>query len=121
MLEKLTLRTVALIVGGLIIAGLILFTLSQCQKRRSEASQARVERSQAQAASNSAADAVNTVAASGEAQAASEELGRKNAQDIQGAEGAKVPAGAGVNAAGRAALCKRKAYQNEPMCKGARP
>jgi hypothetical protein len=76
-----------------------------------------VERSQAEAASNSAADAINTVTGVGSNQAASEDLGRTNERDIRAAEGANERVGAGVNAAGRAALCKRAAYRDDPKCK----
>jgi len=119
-LTNISMRVVGLIVGGLILLGLVLFTFHQCSKQRSQAAQARVERSQAEAASNSAADAINAVTGVGSNQAASEELGRANEKDIRAAQGAGDRVGAGVNAAGRAALCKRKAYTNDPKCKGVR-
>jgi hypothetical protein len=75
-----------------------------------------MERSQAAAASNSAAYAIGTVAASGEAAAASEQLTRSNENTIRAAQGAGDKVGAGVNTAGRAALCKRKAYRDDPKC-----
>lgn len=118
-LANLSARVIAMIVGALLIVGLLLFGVKQCQDKRNMAAQGRVERSQAEAASNSAADAVNAVSASGEAQAASEELSRTNERDIRSAEGANAKVGAGVNAAGRAALCRRAAYRNDPACKGA--
>lgn len=109
-------RIIAMIVAGVLILALLLFGLSECSKRRSQAAQARVERSQADAAANSAADAVNTVARSGEAAAASEELSRSNEREIRNAEGADARVGAGVNTAGLRALCKRAAYKNDPRC-----
>lgn len=112
-------RLIAMIVGGIVLLLLLGVTLNQCSKRRSEAAQARVERSQAEAASNSAADAIGSVARSGEATAASEEMTRTSEREIRAAEGAGERVGAGVNAAGRSALCRREAYRNDPKCKGA--
>jgi ABC-type protease/lipase transport system fused ATPase/permease subunit len=109
-------KLVAIIVGALVLVAVVGLTVRSCDKRRSQAAQARVERSQAEAASNSAADAINTVTGVGTNQAASEDLGRTNERDIRAAEGANARVGAGVNAAGRAALCKRAAYRGDPKC-----
>jgi hypothetical protein len=43
---------------------------------------------------------------------------RQNDRDIRAADGAAVKIGPGVDAAGRAALCRRAAYRNDPKCKG---
>jgi biopolymer transport protein ExbB/TolQ len=110
-------RLIAMVVGAILIIVLASFALAQCQKRRSEAAQSRVERSQAEAASNSAADAIGTVAASGKAEAASEELTRSNERDIRNAEGAGDSVKPAVRDAGIAALCRRKAYANDPRCR----
>jgi ABC-type protease/lipase transport system fused ATPase/permease subunit len=113
-------KLIAIVVGALVLVAVVGLTVRSCDKRRSQAAQARVERSQAEAASNSAADAINTVTGVGSNQAASEDLGRTNERDIRAAEGANERVGAGVNAAGRAALCKRAAYRDDPKCKGLR-
>lgn len=109
-----------LIVGaaGLIfVVLLIVFGVSQCDKRRSAAAQSRVERSQADAASNSAAEAINTVASAGKRESDSEELTRSNEKDIRNAPGAQDRVNYGVNAAGLRALCLRDAYRNDPRCR----
>lgn len=111
-------RLVVIVVGAIVLILAVSLTVRSCDKRRSQAAQARVERSQAEAASNSAADAIATVTRSGEASAASEELSRQNERDIRAAEGADARVGAGVNAAGLKALCKRAAYRDDPRCKG---
>jgi ABC-type protease/lipase transport system fused ATPase/permease subunit len=111
-------KLIAIVLGALVLVAIVGLTVRSCDKRRSQAAQARVERSQAEAASNSAADAINTVTGVGTNQAASEDLGRTNERDIRAAEGAGERVGAGVNAAGRAALCKRAAYRDDPKCKG---
>jgi hypothetical protein len=114
-------RTIALILGAILIMGVIGFGLNQCQKRRSEAAQGRVDTAQAGAASNSAADAINTVSRTGEREAASEGLTRSNEREIRGAEGAGERVKPGVDYAGRAALCRREAYRNDPKCKVMKP
>lgn len=112
-------RLIAMIAAAVLIVVLLGFGLRQCQKQRNAASQARVDASQAAAASNSAADAINTVSAAGGREAASEGLTRSNERDIRAAEGAGDKVKPGVDTAGRAALCRREAYRNDPRCKGA--
>jgi hypothetical protein len=110
-------EVVGLVVGAIVIAGLAFLLLSQCEKNRSLGAQTKVEQGQAGAASNSAADAVNTATGVGANAAASEELGRKNSEEIHAAPGANDRVNAGVDAAGRAALCRRAAYREDPKCK----
>lgn len=111
-------RVIGYIVGGLLLFGLIAFSLYQCDKRRDQAAQSRVERGQAGAASESAKDAIGTVSEAGRREAASEELTSSNEREIRGADGANERIGPGVDYAGRAALCRREAYRNDPKCKG---
>lgn len=85
---------------------------------RSERAQARVDRGQVAAATASAGDAVNTVGQAADREAASEALTRANERDIKAAPGAEVQVSRQVDAAGRAALCRREAYRNQPQCKG---
>jgi ABC-type protease/lipase transport system fused ATPase/permease subunit len=110
-------RLIGMIAGLIALVAISALTVRSCDKRHARAAQSRVERSQAQAASNSAADAIGTVARSGEASAASEDLTRSNGEQIRAADGANQKVGAGVDAAGRAALCRRQAYANDPKCK----
>lgn len=117
MIERLGARAIAAIILGVFVVGLLVFGVRQCEKRRSQASQSRVEHSQAEAASNSAADAIGTVARSGESERASEDLTRSNEKDIRNAQGANERVGAGVDVAGRRALCLRDAYRNRPECR----
>lgn len=112
-------RTIAMIVGVLILIVAVSVFLSQCEKRRNEAAQGRVDSGQAGAAANSAADAINTVSEAGEREAASEDLTRTNERDIRAAEGAGDKVRPGVNNAGLKALCARQTYRNDPRCKGA--
>jgi ABC-type protease/lipase transport system fused ATPase/permease subunit len=112
-------KLIATVVAVIVLVLVVGLTVRSCDKRRSQAAQERVERSQSEAAANSAADAIEAVTRSGEATAASEELSRENERDIRAAEGASVKVGSGVDAAGRAALCKRAAYRNDPKCKRA--
>ena len=108
-----------IIIAGLAIVLIfaLLFALSQCDKRRSQGAQSRVERSQADAQSNSSMDAIATQGAAAGRERASEDLTRSNDRDIRASEGAGDQVKPGVDAAGRAALCKREAYRNDPKCK----
>jgi predicted lipid-binding transport protein (Tim44 family) len=116
MMPALSARIIAMIVGALLLIGLIAFGVTQCQKRQSQASQSRVDKGQAGAASDSAKDAIGTVSSAGQREAGSEELTRSNEREIRGAEGAGERIGPGVDYAGRAALCRRAAYANDPKC-----
>jgi ABC-type protease/lipase transport system fused ATPase/permease subunit len=116
-LANLSARVIGIAVAVLALILIVGFTVLSCDKRRSEAAQARVEHSQAQAAATSAADAINAVEASGEASRASEELTRNNSEEIHAAPGANDRVNAGVDAAGRAALCRRAAYRDDPKCR----
>jgi hypothetical protein len=117
-MTNVSIRIVLYIAGVLIAIGAIVGLTRSCDKRHNQAAQERVEDSQAGAATNSAADAIGTVQRSSEASAASEEMTRQNDRDIRAADGAAVKIGPGVDAAGRAALCRRAAYRNDPKCKG---
>lgn len=110
-------RLIATIIGGVLIIALLIFGVSECSKRKNQAAQSRVDSAQAGAASNSAADAIGTVSEAGKREAGSEELTRSNEREIRAAEGAAERVKPGVDYAGRAALCKRVAYQNDPKCK----
>jgi hypothetical protein len=78
--------------------------------------EARLSRNQAEAAAESGADAVNTVGEAGEREAAGDALTRENNQEIRNAPGADAPVSAEAGAAGLAALCRRRAYRDEPRC-----
>lgn len=109
-------KLIAMIVGAILLIIVGALTVRSCDKRHSQAAQSRVERSQAEAQANSAADAINTVSAAGRSEAASEDLTRSNEQQIRAAEGADDKVNPKVRDAGIAALCRRKAYANDPRC-----
>lgn len=109
-------RTIVVILGIILIAVLAYAVPSCMEKRRSAATQARVEVGQKGAALDSAKDAIDVTARSGERETASEAMTADNARDIRGAEGARERVQAPVDAAGRRALCRRKAYENDPKC-----
>ena len=114
-------RLLFFILGVILLVVATVWFVQSCDSRRNKGAQSRVDTSQQGAATNSAADAINTVTGVGSNQAASEELGRDNERDIRAAEGANSKIGAGVSAAGIRALCKRKAYADDPKCKEMRP
>ncbi|MEA1071296.1 hypothetical protein [Sphingomonas sp. LY160] len=109
-------RTIAVIVG-LVLMALAFTIIPGCVREwRSERAQSRVDNAQAGAAQTSAGEAINTVAASGQSEAASEDLTRSNERDIRSADGAGERVGAPVDLAGRRALCRRAAYATDPRC-----
>jgi hypothetical protein len=111
-----------LLIAVVALAALVVFAgPAACNKIRSMAAQGRVDHAQAGAASNSAADAIGTVARSGEASAASEDLTRSNGEQIRAADGANQKVGAGVDAAGRAALCRRAGLRQRSEMQGSKP
>jgi hypothetical protein len=112
-----TTRIIAMLVGALLIIGILIFGVRQCQLRHSEAAQGRVNASQAEAASNSAADAIGTVEAAGARETASEALTRENQRNIMAADGADTPVNPAVWDQGIIALCKRESYANDIRCR----
>jgi hypothetical protein len=116
-IPTLSTKLIAMIVGALLIVGLLIFGVRQCEQRRNAASQARVEQSQAGAAQQSAKDAIEAVGASAARETASEAMTRENEANIRAAEGADAPVNPAVRDAGIAALCQRKAYANDPRCR----
>lgn len=121
MLEQLSARVIAIIVGVIALVLIVGFTVRSCDKRHARAAQSRVERSQAQAASNSAADAIATVARSGEDSAASEDLTRSNEKDIRNAKGSNAAVDPAARDSGLRALCLRRAYRDDPKCRVLKP
>lgn len=110
-MPKLTARLIAYVVGGLLIVGLILFTLNQCQSRKTADKQAEVSKGQAGAAIESGAEAVNTaanVAASDDATDA--QVAAAQAEIAAAAKGQK-------GAAAKRAACRFRAYANTSQCR----
>jgi flagellar biosynthesis/type III secretory pathway M-ring protein FliF/YscJ len=120
-LANISLRVVGIIVAVIAAVLIVGFTVKSCDKRRAQAAQSRLERAQGDAQANSAADAVNTISRSGEAQAASEELTRKNEQEIRNAKGAGDAVDPAVRDAGIRSLCRRAAYRDSERCRLLKP
>lgn len=116
-MERLPWRLIGLIAALIALIVIPALVVRSCDARHSKAAQTRIEQSQAGAASNSAADAINAVAASGGREAASEDLTRSNDRDIRAAQGSGDKVNPAARDAGLSALCKRKAYANDPRCK----
>lgn len=110
MLEQLTGRAVAIIVGVVLLVGLVLLLLNQCQSTKTAKKQNEVSQGQAGAAIGSGAEAVNTaanVAASDDATDA--QVAAARAEIAAAAKGQK-----GV--AAKRAACKFKSYRDTPQC-----
>lgn len=108
-------RLIAMIVGGLVLVGLILFTLNQCQSRKTADKQAEVSKGEAEAAIGSGAVAIDT---------ASKVIASDDATDAQVAVAqAEIAAAAKgqKGAAAKRAACKFKSYRDSPQCSDVRP
>lgn len=101
-------------VGALVIVLALWWAYSALT--RDAKTEARLGRNQAEAAAQSGSDAVNTVGKAGEREAASNDLTRTNSEEIHNAEGADARVAPAADAAGRASLCRRSAYRNDPKC-----
>lgn len=108
-------RMIAYIVGGLLFVLLILFTLNQCQSRKTADKQAEVSKGEAEAAIGSGAVAIDT---------ASKIIASDDATDAQVAAAQAVIAAAAEGQKGAAAkreACRFKAYRDTPQCKESTP
>lgn len=111
-------RIIAAIFMVVLVLAAVLLGPAACQKIRSLEAQGRMNKEQGAGFTNSASDAVETTGAAGKRETGSEELTRTNERDIMNADGAGDKINPATNRAGRTALCKRIAYQNDPQCKG---
>lgn len=108
-------RVIAMIVGGLVLLGVIVFGVNQCQSRKTADKQAEVSKGQAGASIDSGVVAVETasrIATSDDATDA--QVAAAKAEIAAAAEGQK-------GAAAKRAACRFKAYANSPQCKEPTP
>ena len=115
--RTIALRTLALIVGIIVLGLLALYIPSCMQKQRSVAAQTRLDVEQGKAAVASGKDASDAQASVNRNEVASETLGRENERSIRDAEGSNAVVAAPVNDAGLRALCSRKSYANTERCR----
>jgi FtsZ-interacting cell division protein ZipA len=112
MLERLSARVIAYIVGGVLLVGIVLFGLNECRAKQTAKKQAEVSQGEAGASISSGAAAVNTVGAVTVNDAATDAAVAQGQADIHSApEGQK-------SAATKRAACRLRAYQDTPQCKG---
>lgn len=78
--------------------------------------EAKLGRNQAGAAAESGSEAVNTVGRAGDREAGDDALTRDNEREIRDAEGSDAPVATPARDAGLAALCRRRAYADDPRC-----
>lgn len=110
-------RTVAIVVGVIIIAILALSVPSCLAKQRAERAQARADKEMSRSAIESGRDAVNTVSAANDRERDIEGITRENDKEIRNAEGANATVGRGVGDAGLDSLCRRSAYRDSERCR----
>jgi FtsZ-interacting cell division protein ZipA len=111
MLEKLSVRGIAMIVGAVLLVGIILFGLDQCRSRQTASKQNEVSHEQGSASVHAGADAMNTVSNVEANDAATDAAVAQGQAAIRNApEGQK-------GAATKSALCQLKTYRDTPQCK----
>lgn len=108
-------RTIALIVGAILLVLLVSFALNQCQSRKTAEKQAEVSKGEAEAAIGSGVVAIDT---------ASKVIASDNATDAQVAAAQAEIAAAAEGQKGKAAkraACRFKAYKDTPQCQEPKP
>lgn len=104
-------KLIAIIVGGLLLIGLLAFTVTQCSSRKTAGKKAEVAEGQAGASIAAGEEAVATAA---------NIIASDNATDAQvAAAQAEIAAAAKgqKGAVAKRAACRFKAYANSPQCK----
>lgn len=115
-MPKFTPKLIGLIVLGIIILLLVTCGPAACNRIRSLSAQNKVDTAQHGALMNSAGDAINTQGAVNDNSMASEELSRRNAEEIRNAHGADTRLDPDLDAALVRAFCRRTSARNDPKC-----
>lgn len=112
-------RAVAAIALFIVILLMIAVALAitRCSSGRQQLAQGRVDSAQHGAQAESAADAVNTVSAADAREMASEDVSRRNEEEIRNAEGSNGAVNPAARDAGLRSLCRRAAYRDNAKCK----
>lgn len=108
-------RTIALVIGAVLLVLLIAFGMNQCQSRKTANKQAEVSKGEAEAAIGSGAVAIDT---------ASKVIASDDATDAQVAAAQAEIAAAANGQKGKAAkraACRFKAYRDTPACQEPKP
>lgn len=116
MIERLSARVIAIIVGAGLLLLVAAFFLHQWQNARTNAAKARLSTNQAQAGAMNAKDAIGATGAVSARQQASDDLTRSNADEIHHAKGADAPVDPAATAAGLRSLCRRASAAGDPKC-----
>jgi hypothetical protein len=118
---NLSARLIALIVAVVALILIVLAAFHFYEKSRSQGAQSRVNAGQQGAFQNSSVDAVSTISNAAANEAASDELTRKNEEDIRNAKGSSAAVDPAARDAGLRALCLRGAYRDDPKCRVFKP
>lgn len=111
MMPTLSTRLITMIVGALLIVGMVVFGVRQCEMRKSAGKQAEVSQGQAGAAIASGAEAMNTVSNVAASDAETDALVGMGQTEIAAAtQGTK-------GKATKRAACRLNAYRGTPQCK----
>lgn len=100
---------------------MVVSTIRSCGSGAAEQTQAKITTGQLGAFQNSAVDATNTVGAVNSNQSASEDLTRRNTEEIQHAKGADAQLDPELNSAFLRAACRRASTAHDPKCRMLQP
>ena len=115
MLQKLTAKVIAYIVGGVLLVGLILFAVNSCNSGKQAKKQAEVSSEQGNASISAGAEAVNTVGNVASSDAETDAIVAGGQAEIRAAVAGQK------GAAAKRAACRLKAYRDTPQCKEPTP
>lgn len=108
-------RIIALLIGGVLLVGLMLFAMNSCNSSKTAKKQADVSKGAEQATFGSSEEALNTVGNVATKDAETDAIVAEGQASIRAAvEGQK-------GAAAKRAACRLKAYANTPQCKEQTP
>ncbi len=100
-----------------VVIALIWFVFIRPGQHRQDAAQAKAGQIVAEGQTAAGKDAIGVVTDNAGKEAQTDALTRDNNKAIRSAEGAADPVAAGVDDAGRRALCMRRAYAGSAACK----
>lgn len=111
--RDIALKVIGMVVGAVLLVGIIVFGLNQCQANKRLKTENRVAEGQAGAAIDSGAEAMNTVSNVTAADAETDAIvGMGQAEIAAASQGSK-------GKAARKAACRLKAYRDTPQCQAA--
>lgn len=117
MISTIPIRIILAFMVMVLVGGILIFGPAACQKIRSQGQQNKVNVGQSKALGETAVDAVQTQGNVMDNAMASEETTRKNAEEIDNAEGSTAPVHTDVHNAGLRSICARPSAAKSERCR----